>query len=367
MTSLVIYTNDQYQLFYFRVYSTKMTTLSNTYPKLNKIIPKYIICVDDECTFILDINGVIHGLTYDGYYTSSGLHDNLYCTSITDCILMKVYVTNSTCKILLFGFDKRTSTITIESTKIGYFDDPNKRKKYSPTIKYIHNIQSYTITKHNSIILQGFENEIYVYNGSQQFDKFYNVEHKLYVNGRIYIEKDNVLYNSVRATVNHVNTLTKGGKISVVPDSAFYCYYSEHGNIISLSVDHNNVEYRNMGLNGSLEITSTSAYVAMIEIDAYIFLIFSEEVICIRPYNNNPLKLKLIGIPITNNLVAHGLATNTFVWTPNTHHHLSKYRRKIVNTIILYNKYTNYYKVPKYILLDIISYTFSCYPNNNNN
>ena len=360
MTNLVIYTNNQYYLLNFCYNSSQGTNMNTLYPKLNNIIPKYMIHVDNRSTFTLDINGSVHALAYYTSHSSLGLYNNLYCTSIANCILMKIYAADLTYRIILFEFNEETHTIVMETTKISWFDEQSMYKKHKSTFKYIRNIQSYEITKHNSIVLKGFNNDIYVYNGSQQFDVFYNVNHKLYVNSRIYIEEDKVLYKSVRTIINKTNTLVKGGKVKNIPDGTFYCYSRRYRSNISISIEHNSIKYKGMGFNEVINKVDTSTYITMIEIDASVFLIFSNEIIFFGLYSLSSLRLQLNDIIITDDLVAHGLAAR-FVWTVSTHKYLSKYRKTLVDTIILSNKYTRYCKVPKYILLNIIGCAFSCY------
>ena len=265
---------------------------------------------------------------------------------------IKVYVNRYFCKVSLFAFNELTNMFTVNSTKTTttckFSNNPGWRE--TKNVQTIDNIKSYKFIK-NGIILQEINGAAWICNNfaGHTFSKFPNIEHKLYIYNKIYIEHNNVLYNTT-TKVSNIEILTKDKIVMNLPTNIFYRYDPPRYNIIVNILDNN--LYIN---NGIIDELGASKYIATVELSRDVCILFSNKVVVIV---KTLRELYAIVVPlkrdvIDDEVITHGICSR-FVWTPTTHHYLSTIKKEVINTIILCNKHTKYQRISRFILHDTI-------------
>ena len=345
MSKLTLYSNNRYYCVDYYGRGTSLLDLSSILPKLHNIYPKHITCYDNNLHFIMDISNSLHILKYTS--SSVTLHDIVYDCPTSDYVAIKVHIHGRDCKLLLFSFDKHTSVFTMHTVHIHDIYELPINMTYKTTTKHIHSIESCEYAQHDSIILKGYNNDTYVYNRTKKdFDGYFNVEHKLYIQDNIYVEHNGGLYDT---TDRSMGILTKGKLVLKLPPNLCYCYYydSYYGTtMITTQGNHLLVNDRVLehdGLN----------YVAIIGIDDATYIVYPNEIIFCNGWVERVTKVPDNGV-ISDDLITHGL-TKQFKWTKDTHHYLSAVKRNVISAIIMCNRYTKYKRVPKYLLYGIIN------------
>ena len=147
--------------------------------------------------------------------------------------MMKVYIYDPNCKVVLFGFNRTTKTFIIESVKLGNYETESVHRNHKPTTHYVHDIKSYEFVKPDSIILHGFNNDTYIYNEmNHRFEVYYNIQHKLYISSKICVEHNNVLWNTNCIGKPNNRTLEVKDMMMCIPENIVYVYNSFFNNIL---------------------------------------------------------------------------------------------------------------------------------------
>ena len=325
---------------------SEVITLNDKLPKLNNIYPKYI---DNKfygnMHFICDINNNFHALALDNSQQkySITLHDNIYYEPDIDPIMVNIANRNPTCVIKMFTFDEPSNKFTIKTVYVLKFNDPS-RHVHSTSTTTVCNIQSYEYVKHDSIILKAFNGDVHVYIYDHHFKVLPKVDHKLYIKDKhIYIIDNDKLYSGF---VNDTKTLIKYYQVMTIPKDSFFCY--SHFSRISVTLHNNQLIY-----NDNVTKVDMSRFIACVESYSTMTLIFTNKVFLVAYKKLVELSLD-DDIINGNDLITYGI-TKQFKWCPTNHHYLSNNKRHIINNIIMCNRYTNYQRIPKFVLINIIN------------
>ena len=348
MPRLTVYINNKYYVATFISSSSTLINLNDTIPQLNDIVPKHIVC-DVKEHFILDTNNRLHMINYK--YSTTNFYYNIWSGSAIDSIMMKVHIFSENIKVLLFGFNKSTNTFIVETTRIGNINGPVKHKTHKPVTKYIHNIKNYTFIHYDSIMLNGFNDDTYVYNSKEhQFNVFYGINHKLRVGEKVYMEHNNNLYDTKTVMGNNTRNLLIGPMVAHMLNNLFYYYDGRYRDMVIRS-KNNYLAINNTYISMSPDM---STYITTIIVCGIIYVIFETDIFCVQGWCGTGLRLPLCDNTVKSNMITHGL-TKLFEWTRDTHKCFSSDTKDVVGTIIMCNKFTKYKRVPKYLLFTIIN------------
>ena len=110
----------------------------------------------------------------------------------------------------------------------------------------------------------------------------------------------------------------------------------------------------NLVINDNIVLTGVPTYIATIEVNGYIFVLYTNKITCINPWYDYIFDLPLDDDIIDGNIITQGI-TKQFVWTKDIHHYLSNDTRDIIGAVIMCNRFTKYERVPRFVLYGIIN------------